>query len=339
MSIVVGILRKINCRAGLANMWFSHIGARMEIREIEAFVHVADHGSFSRAADALGSNQPALSRLVRRLEERLQQPLLSRNGRGATLTAAGEVFLAHGREVLAQVQRAEQAMRNLQAAPRQKFTLGLVPHIAKFAILSLVRQLRQQFPQAAVTVVEGTSTHLLESLLMDRIDAAVMYETPRSELIVKRDLLREELYFIGPDTAALRAQKSIPFKDISTYPLILSSRMHAIREVVEAQAARHRVKLNIALEVDAVTSALDLVQEGYGHALLPLNALARDDRPRKLSVTRITGPAMHCRLVIATARQQAASPFIRQALDVLEERVVPLYVAYEKGLPYRIGAQ
>ena len=333
----MGILRKINRRVGLANMWFSHTGARMEIKEIEAFVHVADQGSFSRAADALGSNQPALSRLVRRLEDRLGQPLLTRNGRGAIPTAAGEVFLAHGREVLAQVQRAEQAMRNLQAAPRQKFTLGLVPHIAKFAILSLVRQLRQQFPQAAVTVVEGTSTTLLESLLMDRIDAAVMYETPRSELIVKRDLLREELYFIGPDTADLRALQSIRFKDISAYPLILSSRMHAIREVVEAQAARHRVKLTVALEVDAVTSALDLVQEGYGYALLPLNALARDDRKREVSVTRITDPTMHCRLVIATARQQAASPFIRQALDLLEERVVPLYVDYEKGLSGKVA--
>ena len=319
-------------------MWLSHTGAPMDFREIEAFVHVADQGSFSRAAEVLGSNQPALSRLVRRLEERLQQPLLTRNGRGATPTAAGEVFLAHGREVLAQVQRAEQAMRHLQAAPRQKFTLGLVPHIAKLATLTLVRQLKQEFPQASVTVVEGTSTTLLESLLMDRIDAAVMYETPRSELIAKRDLLREELYFIGPDTAALRALKHIRFKDISAYPLILSSRMHAIREVVEAQAARHRVKLHVALEVDAITSALDLVQEGYGHALLPLNALARDDRKRQVSVTPITDPTMHCHLVIATASQQAVSPFVRQALDLLEERVVPLCVAYEKGLVQDAGA-
>ena len=310
----------------------------MEIRELEAFVQVAVHGSFTRAAEILGTNQPALSRLVRRLEVQLHQTLLVRNGRGAKLTKAGETFLVHCKDILGQVQRAKDVMQNLQGTTPQKFTLGLVPHIAKFAILSLVRHLRLQFPDAAITVVEGTSTVLLESLLMDRIDAAIMYETPRSELISKRSLLREELYFIGPATQGISASENIRFKDIGAYPLIISSRMHAIREVVEAQAIKHQVKLNIALEVDAVSSALDLVQEEYGYALLPLNALERDQRKRKLSVTRITEPVMHCRLVIATARQQASSTFIRTALDLLEERVVPMYVDYERGLTRRFGA-
>ena len=61
----------------------------MELRELEAFVQVATHGSFSRAAEALGTNQPALSRLVRRLEVELRQTLLVRNGRGAVPTPAG----------------------------------------------------------------------------------------------------------------------------------------------------------------------------------------------------------------------------------------------------------
>ena len=309
----------------------------MEIREIEAFVQVAIQGSFTRAADALGTNQPALSRLVRGLEVKLAQTLLVRNGRGATLTQGGETFLVHCKDILELVRRAEQAMHNLQGANGQKFTLGLVPHVAKFAIVSLVHHLRLQFPEAAITVLEGTSTMLLESLLIDRIDAAIMYETPRSDLITKRSLLQEELYFIGPARPGVVAVENMRFEDICRYPLIISSRMHAIRELVEAQASKSQVKLNIALEVDAVTSALDLVQEGYGYALLPLNALKRDERKRKLSVTRITDPILHCRLVIATARQQGASTFICNALDVLEERVVPMYVAYEQGLSRRFA--
>ena len=284
----------------------------MEIREIEAFVQVALQGSFTRAADVLGTNQPALSRLVRCLEAKLAQTLLVRNGRGATLTKGGETFLVHCKDILELVQRAEQAMHNLQGANGQKFTLGLVPHVAKFAIVSLVHHLRLQFPEAAITVLEGTSTMLLESLLIDRIDAAIMYETPRSDLITKRSLLQEELYFIGPARPGVVAAESMRFKDICRYPLIISSRMHAIRELVEAQAS-------------------------YGYALLPLNALKRDERKRKLSVTRLTDPMLHCRLVIATARQQGASTFICNALDVLEERVVPMYVAYEQGLSRRFA--
>lgn len=298
----------------------------MELRELEAFVHVAVHGSFTRAAEILETNQPALSRLVRRLEVELHQTLLVRNGRGAATTPAGEVLLVHCKDILQHVQKAKDAMHSLQGSARQKFTLGLVPHIAKFAILSLVRDMRVQFPNAAITVVEGASTLLLESLLMDRIDAAIMYETPRSDLIEKRSLLREELYLIGPGASVAPPPQSLRFKDVERYPLVISSRMHAIREVVEAQAAKHRVQLNIALEVDAVMSALDLVQEGFGYALLPLNALQRDERPRTLSVTRITDPALHCRLVVATSRQHPSSSFVRNALDLLEARIVPLYL-------------
>lgn len=306
----------------------------MELRELEAFVHVAVHGSFTRAAEILDTNQPALSRLVRRLEVGLHQTLLVRNGRGAATTAAGEVLLVHCKEIFKQVQQAKDAMHILQGSARQKFTLGVVPHIAKFAILSLVRDMRVQFPRAAITVVEGASNALLESLLMDRIDAAIMYETPRSDLIEKRTLLLEELYFIGP-RASDPPPETMRFKEVGRYALVVSSRTHAIREVVEAQAARHHVKLNIALEVDAVTSALDLVQEGYGYALLPLNALERDDNKRQLSVTRITDPALHCRLVLATGRQHPLSTFVRNALDLLEARIVPVYVEHQEALQKR----
>ena len=306
----------------------------MELRELEAFVHVAVYRSFTRAAEILGTNQPVLSRLVRRLEVELHQTLLVRNGRGAEPTAAGAVLLVHCKEILQQVQRAKDAMQTLLGSARQKFTLGLVPHMAKFAVLSLVRDMRVQFPGAAITVVEGASTSLLESLLMDRIDAAIMYETPRSDLIEKRTLLREELYFIGPGASGA-ATETMRFKEVARYPLVMSSRTHAIREVVEAQAAKHHVKLNIALEVDAVTAALDLVQEGYGYALLPLNALERDERKRQLSVTRVSAPSLHCLLVLATSRQHPLSTFVRNALGLLEARIVPVYVAHQQALQLR----
>jgi len=108
--------------------------------------------------------------------------------------------------------------------------------------------------------------------------------------------------------------------------------MHAIREVIETHAAKHRVRLKIVLEVDTVTSALDLVEEGHGYALLPLNALVRDERKRQLSVTRITDPQLHCHLVIATGRRHTSSTFVRNALDLLEECIVPVYVEHQRAL-------
>ncbi len=309
----------------------SHISTTLDLKALEAFVFVAEHGSFTRAAELLQSDQPALSRLVRRLEVELHHTLLVRHGRGAAPTPAGELLLAHGREILAQVQKAQNAMQLLNKTDRQKFTLGLVPNIAKFSVLSLVREMRAQFPRVAIKVVEGLSSSLLESLLMERIDAAVIYETPRSDLIDKRTLMREELYFIsageGEDQDAPVGR--IRFKDVAKFPLVLSSRTHAIREVVETQAAKLQLKLDVALEVDAVPSLLDLVEEGYGHALLPMNALVRDGRKRNLSIKRVTDPTLYCKLVLATSRRNPPTGFGRNALSLLEERIVQLYVAQD----------
>ena len=82
----------------------------MDLKQIEYFVRVAELGSFTRAAQVLGVAQPALSRQVRLLEVELRQNLLTRNGRGATPTEAGQVLLEHGRGILHQVERAKEDM-------------------------------------------------------------------------------------------------------------------------------------------------------------------------------------------------------------------------------------
>jgi len=312
----------------------------MDLKELEAFVHVAELGSFTRAAEVLDSNQPALSRLVRRLEVELRQTLLSRNGRGAVPTDAGQVLLAHSREILQHVDRARQAMLALQGALRQKFNLGLVPNVAKFGTVSVIQGLRTRFPRATVNVAEGVSTSLVEWLLTGRIDAAIMYDTPRSELIEKRTVYREELFLISNGARSPRVPAQIELAEIARYPLVISSRNHAIRDLVEAQAARHRIKLDIALEVDAVASVLELVQEGYGHAILPLNALMRQERNKqRLAVTRITKPSLHCPLVVATSRQHPLSAFATSALELLEAEILPLYVQQEKAFQQRSASE
>lgn len=303
----------------------------MDLRRLEAFVHVAEHGSFTRAAELLQTDQPALSRLVRSLEVELHHTLLVRNGRGAVPTPAGELLLMHAREILQQAQRARDAMHKLHESGHQKFTLGLVYNIAQFAVLSLVRELRGKFPHAAIQVVEGLSTNLLEALLMGRVDAAIMYETPRSDLVDTRTLMREELYFVSPGSPSpgKGGLGRIRFRDAVRFPLISTGRTHAIREVIEAAAAQQRVKLKTAIEVDDVTALLDLIEEGYGHALLPKNALVRDDRRRALTVSRITDPALHCKLVVATSRTNPPTGLSRSALSLVEELIVPLYVAQD----------
>jgi LysR family nitrogen assimilation transcriptional regulator len=302
----------------------------VDLKQLEAFVHVAELGSFTRAAIALDTNQPALSRLVRQLEVALRHTLLERNGRGVALTPAGQRMLAHAKGILLQVQRASQDLDELRGTVGGHFGVGITPSFAKVATNELVRGFRQSFPGATISVAEGLSSYLIEWLLMGRIDVAVLYDTFDTPLIEKRTVFTEELFLIGAEDLsdperAQRPMPSVPLRQITRYPLVIPGRMHAIRRMVESVAAEQGVRLRIELEVDAVTSILDLVSEGIGFAVLPLNATVSDALKRRFQVIRITEPTLFSRLAIATSSKHTLSQLASQAIAMLEARVLPLY--------------
>jgi LysR family nitrogen assimilation transcriptional regulator len=306
----------------------------MDLKQLEAFVQVAELGSFTRAAITLDTNQPALSRLVRHLEVELRHTLLERNGRGVSLTPAGQRMLAHAKGILQQIQRASQDLDALRGAAGGHFAIGITPSFARVATNELVRGFRTSFPGATISVAQGLSTYLVEWLMMGRIDVAVLYDTFDTPLIDKRTVFTEELFLIGPDSGAdgtthdetVRAPlAAIPLREITRYPLVIPGRMHAIRRMVEAAAAEQGVRLRIELEVDAVISILDLVDEGIGYAVLPLNATTSDALKRRFQVIRITEPTLFSRLAIATSSKHTLSQLAIQAIAMLESRILPLY--------------
>src|SRR6266702_5232951 len=310
----------------------------MELKQLEAFVQVAELGSFTRAAITLDTNQPALSRLVRHLEVELRHTLLERNGRGVTLTPAGQRMLAHAKGILQQVQRASQDLDELHGAPGGHFAIGITPSFARVATHELVRGFRTSFPGATIAVAQGLSTYVIEWLMMGRVDVAVLYDTFDTPLIDKRTVFTEELFLIGADDGANKGADgathgeparaplaTIPLREITRYPLVIPGRMHAIRRMVESAAAEQGVRLRIELEVDAVTSILDLVSEGIGYAVLSLNATASDALKRRFRVVRITEPTLYSRLAVATSSKHTLSQLAIQAIAMLEARVLPLY--------------
>jgi LysR family nitrogen assimilation transcriptional regulator len=303
----------------------------MDLKQLEAFVHVAELGSFTRAAITLDTNQPALSRLVRQLEVELRHNLLERNGRGVSLTPAGQRMLSHAKGILQQVQRASQDLDELRGTSGGHFGVGVTPSFAKVATNRLVHSFRESFPGATISVAQGLSTHLIEWLMMGRIDVAVLYDTFDTPLIDKRTVHTEELFLIGPrpdesgNQPRIDGPSMVPLRDIVKYPLIIPGRMHAIRRMVESAAAEQGVRLRIALEVDAVASILDLVKEGIGYAVLPLKATSGTAQDQPFRIVRISEPTLFSRLAIATSTKHTLSQLAVQSIAMLESSVLPLY--------------
>ena len=204
----------------------------MDLKQLEYFVRVAELGSFTRAAQVLGVAQPALSRQVRLLEVELRQNLLTRNGRGATPTEAGQVLLEHGRGILHQLERAREELARVRSGLAGRVAVGLPPSVARMLTVPLTRAFRQQLPDAQLSISEGLSSGMLESLRSGRLDIAVLYNPGNPAGVELHPLAQEELQLVQPRPPGLQEDPPPPpvtLAEVAQLPLVIPTRPNAFR--------------------------------------------------------------------------------------------------------------
>jgi len=295
----------------------------VDLKQLEYFRHVAELGSFTRAASFLAVVQPALSRQVRLLETELGQNLFERNGRGVVLTDAGTRLLEHARGILTQVGRARQELEDQRNGDSGHFALGLPPTLGRSVTVPLVKAFDLQLPNARLATVEGLSAYILEWLNLGRIDCALVYNALGSPTLDLQPLIDEQLFLIAPLLArgARKSRKSVTLAELADYPLNIPGRPHAVRMSVENALAGVDVKIQVAHEIECIPAIIDLVRQGYGYAVLPLNAVRSSSWSDEVLVKPILAPVLKTSLGIATSAQRPKSPLLRKAIDVVREVV------------------
>jgi LysR family nitrogen assimilation transcriptional regulator len=300
----------------------------MDLKQLEYFVRVAELGSFTRAAQALDVAQPALSRQVRLLEVELRQSLLLRNGRGAMPTEAGKLLLDHARGILHQVDRAREELGRVGGALAGRVAIGLPPSLSRVLAVPITRAVRQQLPQASVSICEGLSINMQEWLATGRLDIAVLYNAQPTPGIELTPLHEEDLVLVQPRPPGLAEDpppEPITLKDIaSQLPLVIPSRPNALRMLVESQMANIGVRPQVALEIDGVAAILDLVADGAGAALLSRNAVASSIRPSAFQMRAVTSPPLRTRLSLAVSAQRPSTLTQKACLDLLRNTALKI---------------
>lgn len=289
----------------------------MDLRQLRTFVTVVDAGSFSRAAAVLNLAQPSLSRQVALLEAEAGHRLLVRTGRGAVATEAGLVLLGHARTMLEEAERARQALADLEESPAGRVTVGLPPRVALGLSVPLVHHFRERFPRATITVLEGLSLSLRESLMAGRMDLALLFDPPPAAQLRCEPLMREKLVLVAPRGSCLPPR--VALAALPQYPLVLPSAPNAIRALLDRALAPRRIALTVAAEVGAVGTALALVARGEGCTVVPESALAARPEGSSFAVADIGPPAIRNQLVLAMPSAGPASRLIRATAQLLRE--------------------
>lgn len=279
----------------------------MDLRQIESFVRVAELGSFTKAAAALGMAQPLLSRHVRQLEVSLRQNLLSRNGRGVSVTDAGRVMLEHGRGILHQVALAREELDSVRGALSGRVSIGLPPSLSRLLTVPLTKAFRDHLHGAQITLTEGFSLLMLESLRAGRLDMAVLYNPSPAPDLALSVLHEDALVLIS--SAAHRARSArVSLTEVAGLPLILPSRPNAFRLLIETGMARLNAQPQIALEIDGLNAILELAREGLGHAVLPAYTLSEGTAAQGLCTRAIERPKLRAQLMLVRSAKRPNTP-------------------------------
>jgi LysR family nitrogen assimilation transcriptional regulator len=299
----------------------------MDLKQLEYFVQVAELGSFTRASQLLRVAQPAMSRQVRSLELELRQTLFDRNGRGVTLTEAGKRLLAHGRGILQQVDRARLDLEDHRGVPVGRLALGLPPSVSRTLTGPLVAEFRERFPKATLTVVEGLSIYMLEWLAQGRIDCAVVHPVAPTSAVDLELVLEEPLYLVtarGKRRGGKLIGVAVSLADVAAHELVIPSRPHSIRMVVETALAAAGLEPRVGLEIESVPAMLDLVERTSLAAVLTLNALRGSGHERALVAQPIRNgnSTLWSQLWIATSAQRPRGRLLDQGAALVREMLL-----------------
>ena len=245
----------------------------MDIRQLEALVGIADHRTFSRAADALGTVQSNISNRIARLEDELGAELVNRST--GALTESGEIVVQRARRILIELRAIASDVSELNADIRGEVVLGMIGTAGRWIVPLLLAALRTTYPHIAVRIIEGSNSVLEPQLVNGRLDLAVLAWPVDAPELVEAELFTEDLVVIVDKRHPLvQLNRSVTFAELADYELLLPLRGTPIRRAIDEASNAQGVELKPLIELDGLRTIASLTFDGHGPAILPATMLS-----------------------------------------------------------------
>ena len=272
----------------------------MDIKQLRTFRSVAELGSLSKSADRLRTTQPGLSRQIKLLEQELGVQLFVRNGRGMLLTIAGRMLLDRTEGLVRQIEQVRDDIKSTGGNPAGRVVLGLVPTVSALLAGRLAHRVLSQFPDISLGIVESYGGHLVEWLHRGEMDLAVTYGPAIDLHLSAQSIGYEDIAVVGPPGSGLEARKQVDLAWLLKQKLIVPSKAHGLRTLLEKSVSRRKATLKALIEVDSYRAQISLMEEGLGYTLLPASAIRAELAAKRLEMAVLVNPTISRELVLAS---------------------------------------
>jgi len=243
-------------------------------RSLRYLLAVAEHHSFTRAAEVLYVSQPTLSQQIKQLEESLDVQLLDRSGRSVRLTDAGEVYLRHARRAMEELDAGKRAIHELQDLSRGSLRLGMTP-VTEYLAVPIVENFNNHYPGITINTLEMSQYDIESAIAENALDLGIVFTNTlstdsNSHEIDTHILFMESLNLaVGDSHPYFSKQTPMNKFSLEQEPLILLNSNFALRRHFDLYCLEHDITPNIAVEASSLSLIVEIVRLGRLSTILP----------------------------------------------------------------------
>ncbi len=296
----------------------------MDLRQLKYFVQIAETGNFSRAAEVLRIAQPSLSQQIKSLEAELGVPLFVRHARGVTTTEQGQQFYEHARRILQEIDNAKGVLRSQTSDPTGRVSIGLPTSACRGLSLPLFQVMAERLPNVTLHIVEAMTGYLDEFIQAGRLDVALLYDHKAFEHVAWTEMITEDLMLFVPANSPMARRRSVSFRKVFEFPVVLPGRPNVLRTVIEQLAARHEITMNVR-DCDSLPAIAKLVCDGQFMAVMPHFAFVDEMERGEMVAIPIVDPVPSWTLSVVvsqrTMHSRASEAAARVMADLIGEMV------------------
>ncbi len=240
----------------------------LDSRQLRAFQELARLGSFTDVAAQLHLTQSAVSHSIKALENQLDTALFERLGKQVRLTPAGEALLPYVNTIMIQMQKAQDEVQIVQRPGYGRLRIGATVSVSQYLLPSILRELRESFPNFEIAVVTEDTQNLINLLENSQIDIAIALESNIPMRFEYTPLFTDQIEMALSPMHPLASIETVTREDISAEEFIFYNRSSETYRLIERIFADLKSKLRASMQVGSMAAIKEMAQIGMGVGLL-----------------------------------------------------------------------
>jgi DNA-binding transcriptional LysR family regulator len=287
----------------------------MDFDQLESFLEVARHNSFSRAAEKRFRTQPAISSQIRALEEEVGARLFDRSGGKVALTAAGKVFQQYAEQTLDARKNMLVTIAEMERVPRGEIVVGANEATCLHILPEVFAEFKKLYPEVGVQISRLERAKILESIIDNSVDFGVVSTPVADKRLTVVNIHRDELVIITPPGHPLSRMKQAAIAEVVNYPLLLP-KVGRTRDALESLFDERRLKPKIAMELDSSELLKRFVAVDVGVGFIARSNVVEDVKAGVLCAIPLADGSIRRDLALVFRKDKALSRAALAFIDI-----------------------